>query len=118
MKLTKLAFLRKLSFAAREAGFTRGGAMCQGYQIRDAIDRAGLPLPPFKNLEKADDELHNNPIFIAVERTSRDLRPLERFEEMMFAEAAWEHYQSLPASVADLPHIVHVPRAMKRVAVS
>lgn len=102
-KLSKAEFLCKLNRAICQASLNRGGKLLEGYQIRDAIDRVGLPLPSFKDLDKADEELRqcHDPIFHAVDEFSdadavqdeTELTKASSLYPMMLAEVAWEHYE-------------------------
>ena len=101
-KMTRVEFLFALDRATCQAHLNMGGGLLlRGWQVRDAIDRVGLPLPPFKNLDTADKELRNNPIFRAVSELANPealTRRAGRVEISLFypsalAEAAWEYYQ-------------------------
>lgn len=102
-KLTKAKFLSKLDYATCQARLNREGVLLSGYQVRDAIDRVGLPLPAFKELGKADAELCDNPIFRAVNELSNVnkleseflMARISMFYPLALVEAAWEHYESV-----------------------
>src|SRR3989344_2165207 len=104
-KMSKDGFLCRLNRAICQASLNRRGKFLEGYQVRDAIDCIGLPIPPFKNLNKADEELEHShdPIFRAVNELS-DAGTLQNKTElslvspifpMMLAELAWRYYELL-----------------------
>ena len=102
-KLSESAFRFALTEAAVEAKINLSGFMLEGYKIRDAIDRVGLPLPPVKNVSEADEELKDDPIFKAVKvmaapPQSQAMAAAEIATQYIAAHviAAWEHYKSLP----------------------
>ena len=98
MKYRKALFLSKLGHAQFLAHLDRI-AKNDNRSIRSAIERAGLPLPVVKNPENPywDLEIADDPIFVAVKKTSDPhAEQLSVFEHMALAEAAWEHYRSLP----------------------
>jgi hypothetical protein len=97
MKLSKSKFLWALSYASQQARLDRS----VGYPIRYSIEeKTELPLPSIRDISliktsRVDEELTDNPIYIAVERASRKI-PMESYEEGALAEMAWQHYQKLP----------------------
>ncbi len=101
-KLTKAEFLYALDKAVHHARLN-SEQMMPGWRIREGIDMAKLPLPPFKELKNADEELRENPIFQAVKEgmNAPNIQPRVAYSQpspywfMSLAEAAWEHYKKL-----------------------
>ena len=104
-KLTKVEFLHKLNEAVHHAELN-SEHMFPGWRVREGIDMAGLPLPSIGNLQHADEELLDNPIFRAVfaaltTHTSEWQIKRSPYYFIALAEAAWEHYQMPPCLIEE-----------------